>query len=1019
MAQNKIALNKFLTQLELIDGESVFFYNKKNSRSLDSISKETVKKLDIIKPDALYIFNNQPYILFFDLTENYRAEREHQIHKQVWSFDQCPLIFILKESDISIYNAFAFNKDQNRLQKIEITEDETLFQFSFWNLQSGNTWKWLQDTYYKSLKLKDEIQKRRVNQKLFENIKLVREELTNTESENSLSEDDCNILILRLIFIRYLIDRDVELNSDFIAGSTIREMRKSFSDLIENEQKLRDFFHLLNDKFNGVLFKGSEVYLSSEQSKALGFVFRGERPAVGSLFYGFDFYFEIFDFSIIPVEVISGIYESLIDEKTRKLHAAVYTPSFLVEYILVNTIDKFLGKKEDQVITECKIFDPSVGSGIFLVQSYRRMVDKEIQYKGSITKERLKEIAKNNLFGIDINAQALKVSCFSIYIAILDYLEPKSIISDDFQDLLPKLLDENLYHENFFKVKENKQLKNFDFILGNPPWKKDKSSEHLNWVNISDTYSKKITGELEIAQSFLLHSKDFMSHKTVSALIVTSTIFYNVSTTTREFKKKFLTQFCGKNFFDLSAVKQSLFEQQESPASIVFYNLADGENYLENIVHHQSIKANLYLKYFKTLVIEKFDQKRILQKHFIENDWMFKVALYGNTLDFRLLKKLETTEFKIKDIIDEITVFKGAGIERGKDSKPYPGLIGLPIIDNNEIEEYYTPVNSSKILSENDINLSRGRKIEIFKGKKILLKEQSKDWNRPVISFCDGDSVFRKGSFSITSEQEIIKTIYSYLLSDIYTYFLFNISCAWGVGTRPAIRFDEEYLVFPFIQPSDETSQELSFLVDSFLEPFRNYEFQLGGPEINKAILNSINSIINSLYEIKSYEKDIIDYALQVSRYQFQESKYDRIVYKVHNNEEYLRKYAQIFIDEFQKIYSDEHICVEVFTLNYFIAMNFVFTDEYDESIISFIPENKYDEKQVFSFLANNISMSEITKDLYIQKDIKGFESNSFYIIKPNEYKSWHSALAWYDVAEFKEEIQAAELDRLNDGEDE
>jgi hypothetical protein len=71
--------------------------------------------------------------------------------------------------------------------------------------------------------------------------------------------------------------------------------------------------------------------------------------------------------------------------------------------------------------------------------------------------------------------------------------------------------------------------------------------------------------------------------------------------------------------------------------------------------------------------------------------------------------------------------------------------------------------------------------------------------------------------------------------------------------------------------------------------------------------------------------------------------------------------------------------------------------------------------------LAYNLSISQITdtkdptKNLFVQKDIKGFEKNSFYIIKPNEYKCWHRAMAWYDVAEFKEAIEVAELNSTKD----
>jgi hypothetical protein len=47
------------------------------------------------------------------------------------------------------------------------------------------------------------------------------------------------------------------------------------------------------------------------------------------------------------------------------------------------------------------------------------------------------------------------------------------------------------------------------------------------------------------------------------------------------------------------------------------------------------------------------------------------------------------------------------------------------------------------------------------------------------------------------------------------------------------------------------------------------------------------------------------------------------------------------------------------------------------------------------------LSFENVGQDLFIQKDIKGFENDGFYVIKPNEYKSWHPALAYLDLSEF------------------
>ena len=95
-----------------------------------------------------------------------------------------------------------------------------------------------------------------------------------------------------------------------------------------------------------------------------------------------------------------------------------------------------------------------------------------------------------------------------------------------------------------------------------------------------------------------------------------------------------------------------------------------------------------------------------------------------------------------------------------------------------------------------------------------------------------------------------------------------------------------------------------------------------------------------------------------------------------------------------------------------FIAINFVFQKDEPFKKINIINDIT-DEGELFKILSSNLSITKKTNDLFIQKDIKGFENNSFYIIKPNEYKCWHRAMAWYDVAEIKEAIESAEIDYL------
>jgi hypothetical protein len=1024
-------LQILLNELDLLRNEAVFFIDEENWKSL--VTAETRKKLEKIKPTAIYIFDGNPYILFFDLTDNVDPEREQTIHKQVWSFDQAPLAFVVKTGDIKIYNAFGYEKSLKAqgLQEVVLKKGvQRKDVFSFWNLQSGATWKWLQNNY-KQKKQNDRV--KRVHQKLFDNIKEVREELIKSDN---FSEDNANTLILRLIFIRYLIDRDVEMNPEFICGNTIVERRISFSELIIDSNKLNRFFYELNRIFNGVLFK-DEITLFQDQAEFLSVVFNEkDNPNQNTLFDGTDFYFNIFDFNIIPVEMISGIYESLIDPETKNTDSAFYTPLFIVENILTNTIDKFFEKEENKAKSECKVFDASMGSGIFLVQAFRRMVDREIELSGkNLSKARLSEIATKNLWGIDINPSAIKVACFSVYIAILDYEDPGTIMDQyHFKDL-------NFHQEDFFETDKehvlNSHIKQipFDFILGNPPWKKDKKEKHLEWVNSRNIYGKKEGGEIEIAQSFLLRVLEFAKEGTICSLIVSSPIFFNISSTSKTFKSKFLTSTNISSILDLSPVRRYIFDgkkieiNQETgekktkklggPALIITFKKTDG-NYRDSLIEHTSVKSNLFTKLYKALVIEKFDRKLIFQSHFIDNEWMFKIALYGNTLDYRLLKKIEGSKTKIIDLIDGKKIFKGTGILKGNttDYKSFHPIIDKHILENEDIKEYYTYKNKPKTITKKEAFIKSGKHDHLYEGTQILIKEQAKEESELVISFSK-NYVFRKGVFGISSEDLIVITeLYGHLISDLYTYYIFSTSCAWGVSTRPQIRLDEEYLSFPFI----ESNRRDAFinLVNDFIEPIRIHyvqEFPTGNPPINVEAKNRINEIIYQTYQINGYEKDLIDYVLNVSRYQFQESKINQIVKKVSNNEGILTAYADVFFSELEPFYPNEHISVEVYNLDHFIALNFVFSNEKPIEKIEYKTKEK-DEWTILKKIAQVASISQLSKDIFIQKDVKGFEENSFYIIKPNEYKSWHRAMAWYDVAEIKQLIEADELEYLKENPD-
>ena len=290
-------LNGLLESLGLLNTASIVFRDKNNAFEAIAFSHELKKKVEQINPDAIYFFNEKPYILFFDLEKNdYDVQL---IYKQSWSFDSAPLVFVIDNNFIQVFNAFNYNKKTKSLEAINVSDDERNKLFSFWNLESGNCWKWLQENYYQ--KGQQKINQKRVHQRLFDNIKEVRSFLI----ENSITEDDANILILRIIFIRYLIDRDINIDNSFISGDNSLEKRQSFYQLLNDASKLDQFFRYLNERFNGVLFRDFDYQLSSTVLNYLRNIFDARADKITPSLFD-QFYFDVFDFSIIPVEVISG-----------------------------------------------------------------------------------------------------------------------------------------------------------------------------------------------------------------------------------------------------------------------------------------------------------------------------------------------------------------------------------------------------------------------------------------------------------------------------------------------------------------------------------------------------------------------------------------------------------------------------------------------------------------------------------------------------------------------------------------
>ena len=326
------------------------------------------------------------------------------------------------------------------------------------------------------------------------------------------------ITIDRIIFLRMCEDRGIERYGQI----------QSLLNGTNTYHRLRQIFYNADDKYNSGLFDFGTDRLTPELTL-------DDRP-LKEIFKNLYYPESPYEFSVLGADILGHVYEQFlgkvirlteghrakVEEKpeVRKAGGVYYTPTYIVDYIVKNTVGKLCEGKTPKQISSLRILDPACGSGSFLLGGYQYLLDyhrdwyqkdghtkhtKEI-YQGyggqwHLTTQEKKRILLNNIYGVDIDPQAVEVTKLSLLLKVMegenqDTLERQlklfkeralpdlgsnikcgnSLIGPDFyQGKQMDLLDqEEMYRINPFdwekEFPEIMKTGGFDAVIGNPPY---------------------------------------------------------------------------------------------------------------------------------------------------------------------------------------------------------------------------------------------------------------------------------------------------------------------------------------------------------------------------------------------------------------------------------------------------------------------------------------------------------------------------------------------------------------------
>lgn len=196
-----------------------------------------------------------------------------------------------------------------------------------------------------------------------------------------------------------------------------------------------------------------------------------------------------YDFSVVPTSLVSSMYELFYHQKVGDLETSTYyTPPELVEYVLADLL------RPATLDRKPRVCDPACGSGIFLVEAYRRIVRHEAASSvAHLSTKHLRHLLLDRIAGCDINESAIRLAAFSLYITFLNYQTPQDIRQ---AGPLPPLIHRGdeapgpLVVADAFSTTANEDgerprgstclpwsRNSFGVIVGNPPWSEPRGEQ--------------------------------------------------------------------------------------------------------------------------------------------------------------------------------------------------------------------------------------------------------------------------------------------------------------------------------------------------------------------------------------------------------------------------------------------------------------------------------------------------------------------------------------------------------------
>lgn len=885
-----------------------------------------------------------PQLYLYDFTQkSISPEEKNRIHIQMWNGYQVPAYIIIEKSSVSIFDSRKRpTKETNGdyAKELLTLSGQALKDFRAKDFDSGLFWD--EQDGQKHFRFEES-----ATRDLIKGLKRVYEDF---QEKSRLNKHVALKLLVQSLLIKYLEERDEKSASGYFAGTYFKKHFgcSDFCDTIR-QGKVLDLLDKLAEDFNGEIFKWDNFKERSERQAIQNICVRKLADYLDGDSQDEQYViWRLYSFSHLPVEVISSVYEELLTDSKD----IVYTPEMIVSTL----VDECMPLKQPK--DNYKIIDVSCGSGIFLVKTYKRIVQwwryNEWKKTGQLTKPSLsvlKELLLKSIHGVDIEQDAIRLSVFSLALAILDEvdLDPPTWGKLKFPDL-----SNNIITKNFFTYITNNSNSDFDLVIGNPPFnlpfvngKEPERKAYFKNLNDKVGYKSEINiPDEHPALHFLVQSMNLLKKDAVLCLVQPSgPILYQKD---QSFKQELFSRYNLLQVIDFTKLADKLWGRKKVATAAVFIQRSkpDSEAVLHLVANRTFSNRNrLFLEF------DHYDFHFISKEAVINDAYVWKSNLLGGGRLGQLLERLS----KVRNLGDFLDDKKQDGwvtgegfIEKG-DKNRAEFITGKDFLPTESFTE--NGIEIAAVHKCKTLYFHRPRKKELYTPPHLLIRKVLGK-SGLIAQYTNDYLTFLSDIYSvhapICQRKELID-LGDYIKENdgLLRFFILSVSSRVKIIKATSL-YDEDILSIPYPENVDDVklSEAEEITVKDSME-----------------------------YFLKPDSKNILENDASVSD---------------------IYKYSKVFCRTLNSVYQKEKLfqLFKIIDSGKYYALHFSYSSE---AVISEIEKTPDLEQYIEEVIPTQKSNQQ---KIHIQKIVKAYGQDTIILAKPKKLRYWLQSIALRDADE-------------------